>query len=618
MTSRLLLLISCCMVLVPAFAQVITTIAGTGTPGYTGDGGPAVQARLSSPTAICMDRQGNLFFSDWFNRTIRRINPSGTINTFAGNGITGYSGDGGPALLASLHTPDDIEFDVAGNMYVAEHGNHVIRKIDLNGRITTIAGNGSPPPNGVPIGDGGPAILAQLYTPEEIAVDAAGNIYIADVSTNSIRRINAAGVIHTIAGGGFYHAGYSGDGGPAVSAKLNAPVSIEVDQAGNIYFSDLGNHVVRKISTMGIITTIAGNGTPGYSGDGGPAIQAQLNRPNGLAIDNHGNIYVVEEDNHVIRKIDVQGNIFTVAGTGVLGYSGDGGPATQAKISSMKIEVSPSGDLYLTDHVHHVIRKISACPTGGNITVNINSPEVSSCENDPVHFTAVASGNGAYSYQWKQNGKNVGTNSSSLILTTLKNGDQVHCVVTSQSDCPVSTSSNILTMVVNPLPRISFSEDHIISPGESVQLNPILNGLVDQYAWTPPEGLSNTSIKDPVSSPSSTTTYQLKAVSPQGCIGYGQVTVRFSKKLMMPDAFSPNHDGRNEIFRIPPGTGFRLRRFSVFDRWGQIIFQTSDISEGWNGKIRNHPAPSGLYIYLISGNDDRGYREYKGTVMLIR
>ena len=230
------------------------------------------------------------------------ISPSGTISTVAGNGIAGYSGDGGPALQARLHTPDDIEFDAAGNMYIAEHGSHVIRKIDLNGSITTIAGNGSPPPNGQPLGDGGPALLAQLYTPEEIAVDAAGNIYIADVSTNSIRKINAAGVIQTIAGGGFYHAGYSGDGGPALSAKLNAPVSIEVDQAGNIYFSDLGNHVVRKISTSGTITTIAGNGTPGYSGDGGPATQAQLNRPNGIAIDNHGNIYVAEEENHVIGR----------------------------------------------------------------------------------------------------------------------------------------------------------------------------------------------------------------------------------------------------------------------------------------------------------------------------
>ena len=549
---------------------------------------------------------------------IRRISPSGTISTVAGNGIAGYSGDGGPALQARLHTPDDIEFDAAGNMYIAEHGSHVIRKIDLNGSITTIAGNGSPPPNGQPLGDGGPALLAQLYTPEEIAVDAAGNIYIADVSTNSIRRINAAGVIQTIAGGGFYHAGYSGDGGPALSAKLNAPVSIEVDQAGNIYFSDLGNHVVRKISTSGTITTIAGNGTPGYSGDGGPATQAQLNRPNGIAIDNHGNIYVAEEENHVIRKIDVHGNIYTIAGTGVQGYTGDGGPATQAKISSYKIEVSASGDLYLTDYVHHVIRRITACPTSGNITVNISSSAVSLCENEAVHFTALVSGNGPFNFQWKQNGQHVGTNSSSLTLATLKNSDQVHCVVTSQSDCQVSASSQVLTMLVHPVPKITFEKNPVIKPGESVQLSPVLSGQVDNYSWSPPDGLSNTSIKDPVSSPASTTTYQLKAVSPFGCIGYGQVTVRISKELMMPGAFSPNQDGRNELFRIPPGTSFQLQRFSVYDRWGQIIFQTSDISQGWNGRIRNHLAPAGVYIYLISGNDGRDYREYKGTVMLIR
>ena len=212
----------------------------------------------------------------------------------------------------------------------------------------------------------------------------------------------------------------------------------------------------------------------------------------------------------------------------------------------------------------------------------------------------------------------MGTNSSILTLTTLKNGDQVSCVVKTLSDCPVFASSNVLTMVIHPLLKISFSDDPIIKTGESVQLNPIVNGPVDHFIWTPPDGLSNTTIKDPIASPQSTTGYELKAVSQSGCAGFGKVTVRVFKQLMMPGAFSPNHDGVNDMFRIPPGSRFLLKKFLVYDRWGQIIFQTSDISQGWDGRIRNHPAPAGLYIYLISGNEDRRYREYHGTVMLIR
>ncbi len=285
---------------------IITTVAGVNIGGYSTDGGAATVTTLGQPSAVFVDRTGNILISDFDNNRIRNVSSSGVISTLAGHSSLyfsgGYSGDGGMATDAYLNFPAGIFKDNHDNLYVVDRGNNCIRKVDVYGVITTIAGIGGSYGNS---GDGGPATDAQLACPKGVFVDAFDNIFIADQCTNSIRKINAAGIISTIAGASDGSSGYSGDGGSAVSATLNYPTGIVGDALGNLYISDSYNHRVRKVDVSGIITTLAGNGSAGFSGDGGPASVASLNFPTGISLDRNGNIYLADEWNHRIRKINV-------------------------------------------------------------------------------------------------------------------------------------------------------------------------------------------------------------------------------------------------------------------------------------------------------------------------
>ena len=239
---------------------VITTVAGIGERGYSGDGGPALEARLNRPSDVAVDEAGNLYIASSGNDSIRRVDTSGVIPTVAGSGERGYSGDGGPALEARLSYPNGVAVDGSGNIYIAELGNYRLRRVDAAGTITTIAGSGLSGARG----DGGPANQAQLYRPRDVTVDRSGNLYIADTYNDRIRRVDTSGIITTVAGIG--ERGYSGDGGPAVEARLHRPSDIAVDGAGNLYIADTGNQRIRRVDATGIITTIAGSGDPGRSG----------------------------------------------------------------------------------------------------------------------------------------------------------------------------------------------------------------------------------------------------------------------------------------------------------------------------------------------------------------
>jgi TonB family protein len=280
-----------------------STIAGNGTAGSSGDGGPAVSAQLRNPVGLAVDAAGNLYIADSVDHRIRRVNRGGTINTFAGNGIRGFSGDGGPATSAQLNAPAGLALDRAGNLYVADSGNASIRRITPDGKISTIAGNGTAGFSG----DGGPATSAQLGFVFDVAVDASGNLYIADTGNNRVRKVTPGGVISTLAGTGAL--GFRGDGGPAVSAELLTPAGITVDAAGNVYIADTGNARVRKVTPDGVIRTIAG--TPrGIIGDG-PAISVALGIPARVIADTAGNLYVADTGNVNIRKITPDGQITT-------------------------------------------------------------------------------------------------------------------------------------------------------------------------------------------------------------------------------------------------------------------------------------------------------------------
>ncbi|PWW01247.1 sugar lactone lactonase YvrE, partial [Paenibacillus cellulosilyticus] len=330
----------------------IYTIAG-GNYGDSGDGGSATDAELSYPSAVAMDGSGNLYIADINNNKIRKISTDGSIRTVAGTGNYGYAGDGGQAVDAELRSPSGVAVDQAGNLYIADKYNNRIRKVATDGEITTIAGTGS---SGY-FGDGGQAVDAKLSSPSGVAVDSAGNIYIADTSNHRIRKVDPSGSISTVAGSD--DSGYSGDDVSAVEARLYYPNAVAVDHAGNLYIADTYNNRIRKVDASGNISTVAGSSsTGGYSGDGGQAVDAQLNEPEGIAVDGSGNLYIADTDNNRIRKVIPNGIIMTITGTGTSGYSGDGGPGKLAEIDGPAgLVISSSGDMYIADKYNYAIRK---------------------------------------------------------------------------------------------------------------------------------------------------------------------------------------------------------------------------------------------------------------------
>lgn len=296
---------------------IITTICGNGTAGSTGDGGPASAARLYNPTKICRDGDGNIYITDRGNHKVRKISAAGIITTIAGTGTPGYMGDGGPATLCRLNTPTGICVDNAGNVYVADVFNHRVRKISPSGIITTIAGNGIP----TSTGDGGLATAATLNNPHDVDIDASGNLLIAEPAGNRIRKINTSGIMSTVAGTGA--AGYGGDGGTATTALLNNPAGIALDGAGNLYIADQFNQVTRKISASGIISTVAGNTVAGYSGDGGPATAASFNYSNEICVSSTGKLYINDNNNYRIRTIEMCSSLVATHPVNDTGVTGD-------------------------------------------------------------------------------------------------------------------------------------------------------------------------------------------------------------------------------------------------------------------------------------------------------
>jgi sugar lactone lactonase YvrE len=337
---------------------IITTVAGNGNPGYNGDNIPATSAELSSPYSIAVDGAGNLYIADGGNARVHKVTPGGTITTVAGNGTPGYNGDNIPATSAELYDPAGVAVDGAGSLYIADLGNNRIRKVTPDGTITTVAGNGYESQSGFGgyNGDNIPATSAELFWPEGVAVDGAGNLYIADTTNSRIRKVTPGGIITTVAGNGT--PGYNGDNIPATSAELSSPYSIAVDGAGNLYIADSLNVRIRKVTPGGTITTVAGNGTVGYNGDNIAATSAELQFPWGVAVDGVGNLYIGDSPAR-IRKVTLDGTITTVAGNGTQGYNGDNIAATTAELYyPASVALDGAGSLYIADGNNNRIRKV--------------------------------------------------------------------------------------------------------------------------------------------------------------------------------------------------------------------------------------------------------------------
>ena len=366
---------------VPAFT--ISTYGGTqGTPGYGGDGGSPSLAEFNQPFGLWF-ASGNLYIADQVNDRVRSVS-GGNTNTVAGTGASGFSGDASTATNANLNSPTGVATDSTGNVYIGDTENQVVRIVNSKGIIATVAGSNS---LGAGYnGDGAGATGAQLNAPAGLAFDASGNLYIADSGNNVIRIVYGAkssqplNNIATFAGNSV--ADFNGDGGPATAAEMNHPTALLFDNAGNLYIADTLNNRVRVINTQGIISTFAGNGNPGYSGDGSLAVNAQLYRPNGLAMDAKGNLYIADSFNDVIRVVLPNGTIYTVAGTGgVAGYAGDGGPAIGSQLNyPTGLAFDGSGNLFVSDTNNSLIRQLTPAPSSTTPIVipTINSAGVSS------------------------------------------------------------------------------------------------------------------------------------------------------------------------------------------------------------------------------------------------
>ena len=781
-----------------AQSQIITTITGDGQQGYTGNGGPAVNAENRGPVGVVEDNSGNIYFADVLNNVIRKINRAGIISVWAGTGTAGYSGDGGLASNAELENPSYLNIDNKGNFYFVDQLGKRVRKINTSGIITTIAGNGSPGYTG----DGGPATSASFSTIYGDVPDSVGNIYICDGGANVIRKIDKNGIVTTIAGTGV--SGYSGDGGPATSAQLNFPLEIGIDATGNIYIPDWQNFRIRKINNAGIIATIAGTGVPGYSGDGGPATAAQISGTWQVTFDDVGNMYFPEGNNNVIRKIDCSGIISTVAGNHILGYSGDGGPAISAELNNpINVYCDHTGNLFISEDLNNVVRKVTLLPsinsapsndsvcsgTNAKFNVNINNADsyqwqinngsgwlnisadsanykginldtlnitnaqaymngyqfrciISSscnlllsytdtlfvtnvlvpsltinasqdtmcsgqtviftstpsypsgqfsyqwqingnstgvdnptftsntlnngdkvscllvpklacavanqftsntitvdvlsnvnasisilpssnniCFGVPVTFTAYPTNAGnAPTYQWMVNGVGAGNNDANFTSSSLQDGDKIYCILKSSLKCAAPDSSQLISMVVNASPLVSFNPDTVYKTNNiGVQLTPIISGNIVRYQWSPSTYLNNPTIMTPIANPVNATLYDLMVTSDKGCIALGKITVFPSLPLEIPNAFTPNGDGHNDVFRIPVDVQFSLEELDIFDRWGNRVFASRDKNKGWDGTYSGNPANNGTYVYMIKGETASGKPILvKGTVNLIR
>jgi sugar lactone lactonase YvrE len=369
--------------------QIISTVAGDGSASFLGDGGAATKASLQNPQGAALDAAGNLFIADSNNNRIRKVDTSGMITTVAGSDSTGFSGDGGPATSATLTTPAGIALDAAGTgiLFIVDTQNQRIRKVDLSGTITTVAGNGT----NAYSGDNGPATSASLNFPEGAAVDGAGNIFIADTSNNRIRKVDTGGTITTVAGNGSF--GFSGDGGSAINASLADPDGVALDSAGNLFIADTSNQRIRKVDhATQNITTVAGNGTAGFAGDGGPATSANLFNPFAVEVDSAGNLLIADFGNQRVRKVNSSGVITTIAGNGSPSFSGDGGSAASAGLSSPAgLTVDPIGNFFIADSGNNRIRRV-VTPPDFAILANPATASVRSGQSASFTFTVTPGG----------------------------------------------------------------------------------------------------------------------------------------------------------------------------------------------------------------------------------
>ncbi len=646
----------------------VITLAGNGRPNSVDGTGNA--AGFEAPSGIVQDPLGNLYVTDNGSGLIRKVTPAGVVTTIAGNNM-GFTETDGKGIAASFYNPVGITIDPQGNLYVADQGSGRIRKIDTGYNVTTIAGH-SP---GYADGRG---TVASFNGPSGITIDAQGNLFVCDNYNRRIRKITPQLDVTTIAGSSS-PGSFDGVGAAAGFAGV---ADIKTDNKGNLYVTENGTvSKIRKINAQGVVTTIAGTGTSGYTD--GFAARARFNNPAGLVMDDIGNLYIADDGNNRIRKLSANGIVTTFAGTdAAVDKDGNIDAPVAGNIAQIQIPVTVKDSAVVINNILpvytitagncaaalpdyttlinatdnctgaairftqfplpgtalangipikvtistasallHMLSVETTVTASGNQTtppvVTITSSADSVCKGNAVTFTAsVANGSTGISYQWLVNGTPSGTNASTFTTSALNDKDIIDCAVTGGTGCTTPVLGNDVTIKVNPLPAILFGQNAVVVHGMGIKLEPAISGNIVSYSWTPSTGLDNASIKSPVANPAQTTIYQLHVVSESGCEATAAIEVEVIRSLIIPNAFTPNGDGINDLWNISYLNNYATSTVDVFNRYGQLVFHSLGYSKPWNGTRNGNPLPTGVYFYIIDLKN--GSKKISGELALIR
>ncbi len=604
-------------------AQIISTIAGNGSSTHSGDGGPATAAGVpGGSTSGIVNSNGDYFFCELHDNRVRKVSSSGVISTFAGTGIGSYGGDGGPATAAMLNNPWGVTIDTAGNIYVGEGTGSRVRKIDAStGIITTFAGNGTY----AEYGYGGLATAAAFGGAICLCFDKFQNLYITD-GYYKVRKVDGStGIITTYAGSPTSGA-FSGDGGSATAAEFNQPMGICTDTFGNLYIADWGNARIRGVNAVtGIITTIAGNGSYLYNGEGVPATAAQIN-PFDIKVDNFGNIVFADRNNYRVRQMNASsGLIVTLGGSGVTGFAGDGGPATAAKTYQPNgIAIDKCNEVYFPDNGNGRIRKITSL-TGKAPTITIVANTGNNlCYHMPVAFTAQTTLAGsAPTYQWQVNGVNVGASTPTYTYTPA-NGDSIQCLLTSNLYCVIDPhdTSNVIHIAVDTFtpPTISITGDTVAGTGTTANLSATIIGTAGVYLlhwknhgveFATTTGPSVTYTKAPGTD---TITVELAATG-RGCydsavsnmhsvydhnVSVSILQTSFSSPIVYPNPASDMLNIKEQ--------GFTFNAYSITNSIGTTVLTNTITNNVTQVNIKQLPA--GLYFVNLKGEQGNVVRKF--------
>ncbi|NCD70103.1 T9SS type B sorting domain-containing protein [Mucilaginibacter agri] len=621
---------------------------------------------FDNPRGMAVDGAGNVFVADENNNVIRKIAPNGVISIFAGNRTAGSTD--GLGTGATFNHPSEMTIDANDNIYVTDNNNggtNIIRKITPTGEVSTFVG-----------------ISGGLNSIGGITINKAGDLFVTIPSENAIKKITSAGLISTYAGNGALG---SADGN-LTTATFNSPTGISTDGAGNLFVISPQDNLVRKIATDGTVSTFAGQTTPGSADAIGAA--ASFNSPPAIAMDANGNGYIADAGNHTIRKMSTTGytidkplapGLFFDTNTGIISgtptatsastnytitaYNAFGSSSAIVRItvivntalvfnplppkttcdadfdpgatsvnpiiytsSQTNVATIIDGNIHIVGAGTTIIYAhdgIDAIPQILKVTlvpkpaISISAVPNPVCTGDPVIFTASADNTGDNpTYQWLVNSIGKGSNSSTY-TDVFNNGDIVTCMLTASTACTTPIQSNLITVTVNPLPTVSFSNNNVsVNLTKSITLRPNVTGNVVSYLWSPATGLDDISSPTPVATPYVTTTYTVLATTDGGCVAQTSITVTVINDIIIPNAFTPNNDGRNDLWNIPLLQFFPGCTVNVYNRYGALVFHSVNYSQAWDGTFNNSPLPVGTYYYIIDPKNDKPI--LSGPVTIIR